>query len=149
MSLLGSRGATPIWPSPPRPTSYAKTLAAGATGFGIRVRELKAARHQCTGIVQLRTFEIERCLGIDDDLRVGRAHENIAAFRSRHEFHLIAQAVTAATRNRDPQKLSLRLAGDQRRDLAAGGGREVHEVLVTGTDALGQRGERSNFGSRR
>ena len=74
---------------------------------------------------------------------------DITALRRRHEFHLVTEPVAAAASNRDAQKLALGLTRDQGRDLAAGRGRELHEVLVARAHALRQRFRRRNLGSGR
>src|SRR5262249_26958051 len=109
--------------------SHAEALTTGAACLGIRIGELEPAGHQCAGVVAVRAFKIKGALAVDDHAGTARRDQDIAALRPRHELHLVAQAVAAATADGDPEEIALLLACDERSDLGAGRGGEADEVL--------------------
>ena len=99
--------------------SNIEALAAGTTGFGVRIRELESARNQRGRIVQFRAFQIKRGLRIHQNRRSTRADQNVtlAALGGKSKF--VTEAITPASRNRDPQVIARLFPLDQRRALLA------------------------------
>src|SRR5688572_3764224 len=86
----------------------------------------------------MRAFEVQGTLAIDHHAGAAGPHEDVAALGRRNEFHLVAQTVTTATRNRDPQVTPLPFSLNQLPDFRSRCLGHVDEVLVSFANAFRQ-----------
>ena len=83
-------------------------------------------------------FQVQGALAIDDHSSSAGVHKNVSSLRRRHKFHLVAQAVTSAARDCDPEKTPLPFTGNQTPNLAARFGGQTNQVLITFANSLRQ-----------
>lgn len=120
------------------PRSDAEALAARTTGLGVGIGKLEPTRHHFVRIVELSAFQIECGLGIDHDRDACSPHENIAPPRFSGEFHLVTQAIAAASSDRDSQEFPLLFPDNQGGDLVPRRRGQAHEIFITFADTLGK-----------
>lgn len=87
-------------------------------------------------------FQVERALAVYHDLSTSGANKNIATLRRRHELHLVAQAVTTATGDRDSQKRALSFAGNEASNLGSRRFGQTDEIFISFPHAFRKRSAR-------
>lgn len=122
---------------PPGLRSNGETLSARTARLGIGVGELKTARDEPVGVVEMHAAEIERTLRIDQDRRALRADDDVAAFGQFDELHLVGEPVAAASSHLDSEKSSPVIPRCERAHLGSRRLGQADEALVAFADAFG------------
>ena len=112
--------------------SDSETFTTGTMGDGVGVRDFEAAFLQIFAVIEDRTADEKRALGIDNQSDIGRRNHNVALLGSVHQVHGVLETGTTAADHSQAQRavritflfkkrrqLSRRILGDLDQALVA------------------------------
>src|SRR5215471_1013863 len=112
-----------------RPVSGGEGAAAAATASGVGIDENESLAHQRLFVIERRTVEVQKALGIDEDAGAKLLKYLVTVTRLGIEAHGVGKTGAAAALNSDPQSaLGRRNAflGQQSQDLLRRALRDAH-----------------------